>query len=436
MNVYGTPWLTPWEQEEVIREIMGFGLIRYDNKRSLPLKSGGTTDVYINLRDARNDPKAPRYLATVYANALRRLKADRFAEIPDSVSCIAPHLAEQLGCGYITLRDAPKEGRVTKAAMIGTVNRGERVVLFDDVITTGGSKVGPFRTLMDLPIQQCPLVVLVDRQQGWKQGFAAANIPLEVWPGMTLHDVRRFLISTGQMQRCDPTVEAQNPIIVALDGRGWEDILPIADRLRPTGCILKVNDLLWERGFERLLPDLGVYARIMADIKAHDIKNTVENIVKWILRHNVWAITVHGSGGGEMIKAAVATLQGTLTKVLVVTVLTTIDPATCEEIYHRRPIEQVLTLAKIGAEAGAHGFVCSAHEVSELKRLYPDKTLVIPGVRSPGAEVGDQKRVDTPANAIASGATNLVMGRQLLNAKDPVAELSRVLREELHLQSA
>jgi orotidine-5'-phosphate decarboxylase len=103
------------------------------------------------------------------------------------------------------------------------------------------------------------------------------------------------------------------------------------------------------------------------------------------------------------------------------------------EIYGKHPSVVVPTLADI-VQAGAGGFVCSALEVETLRRKFPDKELVIPGVRSPGAEEGDQKRVDTPKNARDNGANHLVMGRQILGARDPVAEVQRVQKDELGIE--
>ena len=131
------------------------------------------------------------------------------------------------------------------------------------------------------------------------------------------------------------------------------------------------------------------------------------------------------------MKMAVATLEGTTTKVLAVTVPTSFDEKTCEEVYTCLPKEQVLKLAAIAYRAGVHGFVCSPLEVKELKKLYPDKIFVTPGVRSPGADHGDQQRVDTPKGAMDEGANKIVMGRQILDAPDPVAEAKRVLKDEL-----
>jgi orotidine-5'-phosphate decarboxylase len=275
------------------------------------------------------------------------------------------------------------------------------------------------------------LIVLVDRQQGWKKKFQELGVNLDVWAGMTLHDVRRFLITKGLMARCDKEREEKNPLILALDGKDWEDILPLLDQLRTSGCIFKVNDLLFAKGLDNIIPDLSVYGRVMADIKGHDIPNTLANISKRMLANPPWAVTVHASGGEEMMKAVVETFKGTPTKVLAVTVLTSIDEKIGDEIYHRLPLEQVKVLAAIAARAGVHGFVCSPQEVWALKALYHNMIAVTPGVRSEGKDAGDQKRISTPKGAMDNGADYIVGGRQFLGAPDPVAEVSRMLKEEL-----
>lgn len=432
----GTTWLTPGEQEQVVQDLIGFncGLIKWDNNRSLPLKAGGKTDIYINLRDGRDNPESNRYLAKLYAGPLRRLGVQRFAEIPEAVSGIASLLAEELNTGYLTVREQSKAGRVSDAAIIGSAPRpGEQFALIDDVITTGLSKEVPYRTLVGLLRYAPPMVVLVDRQQGWRKKFAENGIESEVWAGMTLHDVRRVLVGQGYMQLCDPAVESRNPVIVGLDGKPWSEILPVIDEMRLTGSILKVNDLVFNEGIRHLLPELKVYARrLMVDLKLHDVASTVENACKHLRVHRPWAVTVHASGHRDMIRSAVKALEGTQTIVLGVTLLTSLGEDGCTEVYHTLPLEQVLNLAKIAIESGARGLVCSGEEVGELRRLYPDIVLVVPGVRSPDAEVGVQKRVVTPAEAMKSGATHIVMASQLLKAKEgPVAELARVTKDEL-----
>ena len=225
--------------------------------------------------------------------------------------------------------------------------------------------------------------------------------------------------------------EKSNPIVVALDGKSWEEILPIVSALSTTGCILKVNDLLFLEGIGRLLPRLSAYGSVMADLKCHDIPNTVGNTVKRLRACPPWAVTVHASAGEEALKQAVKALEGTPTKVLAITVLTSIDEKTCGEIYCRPPMDQVLALASIAKRAGVHGFVCSPEEVGKLKELYPGMEFVIPGIRSPGKNTNDQRRIATPKAAMEAGATKLVMGRQILDAPDPVGEVNRVLKEEL-----
>ena len=425
-----TCWLDPSEQKDLVVLMLETGILKFSNARDLALKSGGTTDVYINLRDARNNPRAIKEVAWYYENPLRRLRPDRFIEIPDAVSCFAGPLSIATGIPYVTIRESPKEGRVAKAKSIGTAQFGSTAALFDDVVTDGMSKIVPYREACAMGFRLRNLIVLVDRQQGWRRTFADEGINLSVWAGMTLHRVRKILISDlGVMERCRPDVEERNHLIVALDGKSWDETLALADRLRPSGCILKVNDLLFDRGIETLIPDLQVYGRVMADLKCHEIPNTVTNTCQRLRACPPWAVTVHGSGGGKMVGAAVTALEGTPTKVLAVTVLTSIDEETCKEIYVRQPLEQVLALAKIAAEGGAHGFVCSPEEVRSLKNMYPDKLVVTPGLRSDGTPQDDQARIATPQGAREAGADYGVMGRQILNAVDPCAEVGKVLME-------
>lgn len=426
-----TSWLCREEQALVVRELLRLGLIKCSSARDLRLKSGGFTDIYINLRDARSSPEALAFLADLFAIALRRLDINRFVEIPDSVSALAGPLSVATGFPYITIRAEAKQGRVGDAKTIGEHRFGERVAIIDDVITDGASKIGPVRECQDRGLDVCGLIVLVDRQQGWKAMLGGEGIDTPVWAGMTLHDVRRELIALGALKRCDAETEQRNPLIIALDGMSWEEILPVIDPLRTTGCILKVNDLLFSEGFDRLMPELSVYGRVMLDPKLHDIENTVANICDRMASCPPWAVTVHASGGFKMMKASKIILGRIGTKVLAVTVLTSFDEKTCTTVYHRTPFNKVLEFAKEADRAGVHGLVCSPHEAAELRKRYPHMLIVTPGVRSADADVGDQKRVATPAGAMAAGANHLVMGRQILQSPDPVAEVKRLLSEEL-----
>lgn len=427
-------FLDPSEQEQLVAGLAYYGLLKLDNTHNLPLKSGGTTDIYINIRDARNNPKAIAFLADLFASAIKRLNVDCFADVPQAVSCLSGSIAERTNLPMLTIREQAKENRATQGLIIGDAKPNKRAAIFDDVITVGTSKVVPFNALVAKGILPY-LVVMVDRQQGWQKMFAKHGIHMPVWAGTDLHTVRRHCIDTfGLMQRCDPTMAQYNPFIISLDGKPWEDILPIAEQLRPTGAIFKINDLLHTQNRAHIVRDVGVYGKVMVDLKGHDIPETVYNTCRQYRESNAWAVTVHASGDSEMVQAAKRALEGTPTKVLAVTALTSLDEEACQRIYDRSRDCTVNNLAAVAEKGrGCDGFVCSGNEVASLKKQYPHMTFVVPGTRSPGADTHDQKNVVTHAEALKRGATKLIAGRQFLNAPDPIAELKRVMTEELNI---
>ena len=424
-------WLTPGEQDEAIEALWQAGLLKCDNWHKLPLKSGGTTDIYVNLRMMRSDPAIMTYLARLFANPLRRLRLDRFVEVPEAVSPMAGLISSLESLPMVTIREEVKQGRVSGGLIVGDLKSGDRVAIIDDVITDGVSKIPALTVLRDILSDVVALVVLVDRQQGWAKKLPDSGFCTPVWPAMTLHDIRRYLIRNNMMQRCDPKVEEDNPIIVALDGKQWDDVLPLLDSLRTSGCIWKVNDLMLDRGLAWILPNLSVYGRVMVDLKGHDIPNTITNICKHLWSCPPWAVTVHASGGAGMVRSAVKGLAGTGTKILAVTVLTSLDESGCKDIYGRPPIDQVMHLAKLADAAGADGFVCSPEEVGILSSMPwgKKKLFVVPGIRSAGVASGDQQRIGTPKAAMEAGATHLVIGRQIQEAEDPIAEVARIRQE-------
>lgn len=160
---------------------------------------------------------------------------------------------------------------------------------------------------------------------------------------------------------------------------------------------------------------------VMLDLKLHDIPNTVGNTVgEWFGREEpIRFITVHASGGAEMIRRAVHTHFGA--NVAAVTVLTSLDREECESIYGRGPAMAAGHLAKQAVEAGAGALVCSGHEVAALRAAYSDVKLIVPGVRPMHAKSHDQKRIVTPQQAVVDGADFLVVGRYIREAADPVS---------------
>ena len=183
----------------------------------------------------------------------------------------------------------------------------------------------------------------------------------------------------------------------------------------------------------KAVKDLG--KKVFLDLKFHDIPRTVERSVRSGGRLGVDLMTIHAAGGRAMVRAAAEAAAEFGTggpRIIAVTVLTSLDKSDLEDagVVGRTPAEQVLSLARLATDSGAHGLVCSPMEVGSLSRtLRPGTIFVTPGVRPAGAAVGDQKRVATPADAVRDGSTYLVVGRPVLAAPDPAAAARAILAE-------
>lgn len=166
---------------------------------------------------------------------------------------------------------------------------------------------------------------------------------------------------------------------------------------------------------------------IFLDLKLHDIPNTVEKAIESLSDSKAELLTIHASGGRAMMEAAV---RGTKAwenppKILAVTVLTSLNAQDCREIgWQSAPAKQVEQLAQLAVESGVGGIVCSPLELADLSNQLPNGFLkVVPGIRPAGSPKNEQQRVLTPAEAAHLGASHLVIGRPLLNSRDPLATL-------------
>ena len=167
--------------------------------------------------------------------------------------------------------------------------------------------------------------------------------------------------------------------------------------------------------------DMGL--SVFLDLKLHDIPNTVAKAVEALRPLKPAVLTVHAAGGRAMLEAAKA-VAGSETKVVAVTVLTSLDGSDLQSIgVPSDPGEQVARLAELARSAGLDGIVCSGAEVAAAHTAWPDGYFVVPGVRPAGADVSDQKRVVTPRQALDDGASMLVIGRPITGADDPAAAL-------------
>jgi orotidine-5'-phosphate decarboxylase len=223
-------------------------------------------------------------------------------------------------------------------------------------------------------------------------------------------------------------------VFVAIDRMRTDDAAADLARLGTDGFALKLGlEFFVANGPEGVRKVAGTRP-LFLDLKLHDIPNTVAGGVKAAALCRPRLLTVHASGGRAMLVAArdaAAQTGPDRPLLLAITVLTSLDDADLDAVGQRGPSgEQALRLAMLAREAGIDGVVCSAHEISRLrKEVGPGFKLVVPGIRPEWAAAGDQKRVMTPSEAVGLGADHLVIGRPITQATDPKAALSRILAE-------
>jgi orotidine-5'-phosphate decarboxylase len=228
-------------------------------------------------------------------------------------------------------------------------------------------------------------------------------------------------------------------LAVALDLPSTSEALNLVDRLEGSCRWFKVGMELYYaagNGFVEALRGRGF--DVFLDLKLHDIPNTVAGAVRSVTSAGASLLTVHAGGGAAMMAAAAeaAAVPGA-PRLLAVTVLTSMDAEQLAGVgVTDAPAVQVLRLAKLARGAGIDGMVCSPEEVGILRQeIGSDAMLVIPGIRPAGGELGDQRRVATAGEAIARGASMLVVGRPITRASDPGAA-ARAILDEIALATA
>lgn len=229
----------------------------------------------------------------------------------------------------------------------------------------------------------------------------------------------------------------KNPIIVALDVPTAEQALRLAEQVAPAVGAFKIGgELFTSAGPDIVRRVRATGASVFLDLKFHDIPNTVAKAVAAATRLDVQMLTIHTSGGAEMMRAAEESAQKTAAQaglnpplVLGVTVLTSSDSHTLAEIgCEPNPGRQVERLAALAVKSGLRGLVCSPLEIVDLRLLLPAHIqLVTPGIRTGAEKADDQKRTLTPREAIQAGATWLVVGRPIYAAENPRSAAEKIL---------
>ncbi|MEC9441943.1 MAG: orotidine-5'-phosphate decarboxylase [Myxococcota bacterium] len=251
----------------------------------------------------------------------------------------------------------------------------------------------------------------------------------------TVHKKEAVMANAEQ----DPYRKSREHVIAALDLDTMDEALGVARALTEEGVVtrFKIGSKLFTRCGPRILDRLGdLDAKVFLDLKYHDIPSVVGQACQEAARHEaVFLMTVHALGGAKMVSRAMEGARagracGEAPEVVAVTALTSHAQEEVEAL--GVPLEIASWAAKLGdlaMGAGASGLVCSAMEVADLRARFPEATLVTPGIRPEGYGVkDDQTRVVTPAEALASGSTYLVIGRPIYRARDPLQAATEIAR--------
>ena len=222
-----------------------------------------------------------------------------------------------------------------------------------------------------------------------------------------------------------------NPVVVAIDTPDLGKAVALAKTLKGAVGGVKLGlEFFCAHGPAGVREVAALGLPVFLDLKLHDIPNTVAGAVNSLSPLNPAILTVHAAGGRAMLEAAKRSAPVGC-KVVAVTVLTSLDSSDLEAAgVSGTPAEQVERLAALARSSGLDGIVCSGAEVGAARAAWPEGFFVVPGVRPAGGDVGDQKRVVTPGQALADGASVLVVGRPITGASDP-AEAARSLLPSL-----
>ena len=229
-------------------------------------------------------------------------------------------------------------------------------------------------------------------------------------------------------------VRSSNPIFVALDMRSVDRALALAASVKPYVGGLKIGlEFINACGPDGIRTIVETGLPVFADVKLHDIPNTVAGAVRALAPLQPALLNVHASGGTAMMQAA-AQAAAEFTprpKVLGVTVLTSLGAADLETLGLRAsPLEQVARLAHLAKDAGLDGVVCSPKEIAAVRAACGEDFLIVtPGVRPRGAALADQRRVMAPGEALEAGADILVIGRPITGEPDPAAAARAILAD-------
>lgn len=224
-----------------------------------------------------------------------------------------------------------------------------------------------------------------------------------------------------------------SPVFCAIDKPDMTQAMHLCEAIAAAGASIKLGLEFFNalgihgvKNIQNAFPTLPIFL----DLKYHDIPNTVASAIKAVTKDFQPAyLNIHASGGLEMMKAAKAACPKE-TKLLAVTILTSLDEEAIDAIGYKKNVrERVIQLARLTQEAGLDGVVCSSHEIEAIRNACGnDFILMVPGIRPAGSDAGDQKRIMTPQQAIEKGATHLVIGRPITQNDNPQQAAEDILK--------
>lgn len=232
---------------------------------------------------------------------------------------------------------------------------------------------------------------------------------------------------------------AKDKLIIALDVKTAAAALDLVRELHTVAGMFKVGSQLFTSAGPQIVRDvIALGSKVFLDLKFHDIPYQIAGAARSAAELGVSLFTIHASGGSEMMRRAVESVDdvaqrsGVRSKILAISVLTSIDATILSQIgVTSSPGESVLRLVRLAESAGVDGVVASPQEIDAIRQTVPrsDFLIVTPGIRPATSESEDQKRVATPASAIAAGASYIVVGRPITGAADPVAAAHEIIAE-------
>ena len=232
------------------------------------------------------------------------------------------------------------------------------------------------------------------------------------------------------------SVDRKQQLIIALDFDSPAKALDLVTQLKSVAGMFKIGSQLFTAAGPQIVKDIiALDAKVFLDLKFHDIPHQIAGAARSAAELGVSLFTIHASGGSEMMRRAVeaaAEVNNGQTKVLAITVLTSIDATTLSQIgVTSTPGESVLRLAKLAEASGIDGVVVSPQEIESIRRAVsnPEFLIVTPGIRPATLQSEDQKRIATPTAAIAAGANYIVVGRPITGAPKPLEAAREIVAD-------